>query len=569
MRILDTTTCTIAMIRKRILSAAFGLVVASIIAGGGSPVSTSMLSELAQDEIALKNAGIATDGQALLEYFTRRTPTAEQQALLQKRVAQLGSTAFPLRAQATEELIRAGRPALRYLRETARKSDPEIARRAQYCIGVIEQNTRLGLPAHAARVLVDRNPTGTLDALFAYLPFADEGWVEDEIRHAIKRIALLNGLAVDSIEQELTHPDAKRRGAAAWLFGASHDLRQRAKAAEKLRDEISEVRFLAASALLHAREPVAVPALIDLLTATPPELAWRAEDLLYRVAGERGPSVWLDATVDNSGRKVQAAWESWWKANGSKIDWKSLRLDEQAFGWTLIAENQRPDGSGRLYEANRAGEIRWQTRIQNPIDVQWIPGGRLLVADSRAGQIVEMDIHGSIGWKFTGISPTSVQRLPNGNTVASSYQKIVEINRDGGIVFSYATQGHTYHARKLPNNHYIWIDASGEISEIDNTGKLLAKAKISTSLAWGSIERLRSGRYLVALGGIGKVQEVDMTGKVFWERKVNNPNRAIRLANGNTVVASHGDGCVYEFDADGNERWKHSCAGRPFAALRR
>jgi hypothetical protein len=305
------------------------------------------------------------------------------------------------------------------------------------------------------------------------------------------------------------------------------------------------------------------------LTADPPELAWRAEDLLFRIAGEKGPSVWLDAAQDNNGRKVQSAWDSWWKSNESKIDWKTLQIDEQPVGWTLIAENQRPDSSGRLYETSKSGEIRWQVKIQNPIDVQWLRGGRLLVADSRANQIVELDTRGAIGWKFTGISPTSVQRLANGNTVVSSYQKIVEINRDGVVVFSYTTQGHTYHARKLADNHYIWIDACGEIGEIDAAGKLIAKTRVGAALAWGSIERVRNGHYLVALGGIGKVQEVDMTGRVYWERKVNNPNRAIRLANGNTVVASHGDACVYEFDANGNERWKHTCAGRPFAALRR
>ena len=51
------------------------------------------------------------------------------------------------------------------------------------------------------------------------------------------------------------------------------------------------------------------------------------------------------------------------------------------------------------------------------------------------------------------------------------------------------------HARKLPDGHYVWIDACGEIGEVDEKGKLVAKAKISTGLAWGSIERLRNGGY--------------------------------------------------------------------------
>ncbi len=266
---------------------------------------------------------------------------------------------------------------------------------------------------------------------------------------------------------------------------------------------------------------------------------------------------------------MQAAWRDWWSANQAKIDWSSLRLSEEALGLTLVAENQRPGGGGRLYETSKTGDIRWQVAIQNPIDAHWLPGGRILVADSRASLIYEMDTHGVVGWKHAGISPTSVQRLPNGNTVCSTYQKIIEFTRDGKIIFEFPTQGHTYHARKLPDGHYIWIDAGGEIGEIDQAGKQIAKVKVGSGLAWGSVERLRNGRYLVALGGVSKVQEVDMSGKVFWERAVNNPNRAIRLLNGHTLVASHGDSCVYEFDANGNERWKHTSVGRPFAAHRR
>ncbi|MBI1831856.1 MAG: PQQ-binding-like beta-propeller repeat protein, partial [Planctomycetes bacterium] len=266
---------------------------------------------------------------------------------------------------------------------------------------------------------------------------------------------------------------------------------------------------------------------------------------------------------------VRNAWELWWKYHEAKIDWNTVRLDEETLGLTMIVENQRPDGGSRIYETNASGEIRFQVKIQNPIDAQWLPGGRLLVGDSRAGLIYEMNARGTVGWTHKGVSPTSIQRLPNGNTVISTYQSILEVTRDGRTIFTHSTQGHTYHARKTADGHFIWIDANGEIAEIDHQGKLLAKVKLAGSLAWGSIERLRNGRYLVALGGVGKVQEVDMTGKVFWEKAVSNPNRAVRLANGNTLVASHGDSAVYEFDPAGNQRWKHACVGRPFAAIRR
>lgn len=538
------------------------------VAQGPSAPTTDPL--LTQDELALKAAGIATDGASLLDYFRKRTPSEAEQALLKQRAAQLGSSAFTARTQATDFLIKKGRASLPFLRDIARKADAETARRAQYAIDVIERNTKLSLSANASRVLAERKPVGALETLLAYAPFVDESWVEDEIRQSIKRIAYTDGKALVIVEQALTDKEPKRRAAAAWIAGASTEVRQRKLAIERLRDESSEVRLLAATALLASHEPTAVPALIDLLTTDSSEQAWRAEELLFRLAGEHGPPVWLNPANDNSGRKVQLAWDAWWKVNEAKVDWKSLQLDEQSLGFTLIVENQRPDGGSRIYETNHSGQIRFEVKIRNPIDAQWLPGGRLLVGDSRDSLIYEMDSRGIVGWKHSGIAPTSLQRLPNGNTVASTYQNIIELTREGKIVFKYATQGHTYHARKTPDGHYIWIDACGEIGEVDGDGKVMHKVKVGASLSWGSIERLRNGRFLIALGGgSGMVQEVDMAGKVYWQKAVNNPNRAVRLANGNTLVASHSDAAIYEFDPNGNERWKHACVGRPFAALRR
>jgi hypothetical protein len=557
------------MIRRRSYSLVILAGLVAWLAWAGDPPAQNTSIVLAQDEQALKNAGIATDGPALLEYFRRRTPSVQEQATLRQRAAQLGSSVFSVRVKATDDLIHAGRPALPYLREIARKSDTEPARRAHYAIGVIEQNTRLGLSATASRVLVERKPAGALETLLAHLPFVDEAWVEDEIRQSIERIAYAEGKAVPALEQALGDKEAKRRAAAAWIVGRSNDPKQRQLVVPRLADESSEVRLMAATSLLAAREPACVPTLISLLTAESPELAWRAEDLLFHLAGQNGPPVWLDSANDSNGRNVQGAWETWWQKNQAKFDWNSLHVDDQSLGLTLIVENQRPDGGSRIYETNNTNQVRWQIKITNPIDAQWLPGGQLLVGDSRDSLIYEMDTRGNKAWKHTGIAPTSIQRLPNGNTVVSTYQSIIEFTREGKTVFNYKTQGHTYHARKLLSGHYIWIDACGEIGEVDEKGKLVAKTRLGGGLAWGSIERLRNGRYLVALGGAGKVQEVDMTGKVYWEKSVSNPNRAVRLANGNTLVASHGDQAIYEFDANGNERWKHPCAGRPFAAHRR
>lgn len=555
-----STPCRFAATLVLLLSIA-STTIALLQTGGGNE------SKLTTDEQSLKFAGVSYDSASLLDYFRRRTPSIDDQAKLQKYTQQLGSGIYAVRAKATDELIRAGRIVLPMLREVAETGNAETARRAQYCIQVIEQNTRPALIAIAARVLAERNPEGAAETLFAYLPFADASAVDD-LRQALKRIAYRDGKARPFFESH-AGLDNKRRAAAGWILGASRDAKQRALAVALLRDEALEVRFYAASALLAAREPEAAPVLIALLSSGHAEIAWRAEDLLFRLAGENAPTVWLDLANDNNGGSVREAWNDWWKANHAKINWASLELNDQILGFTLVCENQRADGSGRIYEVNAVGQIRFQTQATNPVDAQHLPGGRILIADSRSSLIYELDARGHVGWKHTGIAPTSVQRLPNGNTVVSTYQSILEITREGKTIFSHTTQGHTYQTRKTSNGNYVWIDACGEITEIDAKGKLIHKVKTGHGLAWGSVERLRNGHYLVALGGVGKVQEIDHEGKVYWEKAVNNPNRATRLPNGNTLVASHGDSCIYEFDPQGHERWRHDCAGRPFVALRR
>ena len=50
-----------------------------------------------------------------------------------------------------------------------------------------------------------------------------------------------------------------------------------------------------------------------------------------------------------------------------------------------------------------------------------LPGGRYLVANRGAGQVVEIDAAGKILWQCNVPEPMSVARLPNGNTLVASY----------------------------------------------------------------------------------------------------------------------------------------------------
>src|SRR5262245_58596997 len=68
-----------------------------------------------QDENLLREARVATDGDGLLNFLLRRTPTDGDRERLQRLIRRLGSEAFAEREQATADLIARGPLALPFL----------------------------------------------------------------------------------------------------------------------------------------------------------------------------------------------------------------------------------------------------------------------------------------------------------------------------------------------------------------------------------------------------------------------------------------------------------------------
>src|SRR5262249_17806642 len=72
--------------------------------------------EVVQAEKTLKDANVATDGPALLRFFRERSLTDADRARLPDAVRRLGDDDFDVREKAAEELLRAGRKALPFLK---------------------------------------------------------------------------------------------------------------------------------------------------------------------------------------------------------------------------------------------------------------------------------------------------------------------------------------------------------------------------------------------------------------------------------------------------------------------
>jgi hypothetical protein len=513
------------------------------------------------DEQVLRAARVQTDDAGLIAFFRRLSLTDAQQLRLEALLRQLGDPAFKVRSRAATEIISVGPAALPFLRRALTDHDLEIARRAQLCIEQIEQQKETGGPlSAAARLVAVRKPVGAATALLAYLPFNEDEGIEEEILSALVLLNEGAGALDPALAGALHDRLAARRSAAAFVLGRSTAAEVRAAVHPLLHDADPKVRLRAAQGLAAGRDPAAVPVLIALLDESRSGVAWRAEELLYRIAGEGAPGGSEDR------KKLHDAWQAWWCAHGRQVDLGRAEQVDQHLGLTLLSEMD----SNKVWEAGPDGKPRWKLdRLQGPMDAQVLPGGRVLVAEYQGQRVTERNLGGKVLWaKPLPSSPIACQRLANGNTFIATHHNLLEVTRDGREVFNRPPGPglFLFGAQKLPNGHVICIANPGVIQELDPaTGKVVKSIRLGRNFGgWCGLEVLPGGRFLVALFGAGKVLELDGTGRTVWECNVAGACHATRLPNGHTLVASMANQRLVEVDREGKAVRETSTDGRPW-----
>jgi hypothetical protein len=204
-------------------------------------------------------------------------------------------------------------------------------------------------------------------------------------------------------------------------------------------------------------------------------------------------------------------------------------------------------GNVSLVDAD--GKILWSMENKAEVhDIQMLANGNILVPTSRT-TVAEIAPDKTIVWSYTAKPKTgysgaieihACQRLDNGNTMVaeSGNQRIVEVNKSGAIVLEIPlTVEH-------PNAHR------------------------DTRM----VRKTAAGTYLVCHEGDGKVREYDNKGKVIWEYTLDLAGRpratghgveghgtevygAVRLANGNIMIAGGNANRVIEVDRAGKTVW--------------
>lgn len=512
-----------------------------------------------------------TDGAAVLAAFRKQTLAPEDLPAVRLLIEKLGDNSFAAREQAGAALVALGHKAVPLLRHAAQGNELEKVRRAEACLAQIaEQHAKL--PLAAARLLALRRPSGAAAALLAYLPFAENEPMTEEIGLALKSLALRDGKPEAVLLQALADPLPLRRGLAAEALALSGSAEALPAVRKLLEDREPSVRLRVAVALTRAQERPAVAVLIRLLTELPGEQLWPVQELLYQLAGDTAPTVpQTDDAQANQQRR--AAWEEWWRKHGESVDLARLAPGTAVHGFTLLLQVDPNNNNGRVVELGRDGKPRWQfDGVQFPVDVQMLANNRVLIAEYNGRRVTERDLKGSVLWKMDNLpgSPVNVQRLRSGNTFIAMENQLLEVNPAGATVFGHAVAGGITAAYKLPSGQIVCLTQQGRCLRLDATGKELKSFPSGRGGGWTSgLDLLPNARILISQPDRKSVAEFDADGKQHWQVSAPGITTATRTPNGHTLVASFDERRVYELDRSGKQVWEHRDNMAVFRARRR
>ena len=214
------------------------------------------------------------------------------------------------------------------------------------------------------------------------------------------------------------------------------------------------------------------------------------------------------------------------------------------------------------------------------------PAYRVLAADK--GHVAIVNAKGEIEWEVENKAEVhDLALLPNGNVLMpTGPTTVVEMTPEKKTVWKYEAkpkEGYKgtveIHAfQRLENgNTMIAESGNGRIVEVDKDGKIIIEVPLTIDKPNAHrdtrmVRKLESGNYLVCHEGDGKVREYDKAGKVVWTYTLELGSRprspghgpeghgtevfgAIRLANGNTMIAGGNNNRVLEVDKDGKTVW--------------
>src|SRR6516165_5712786 len=159
------------------------------LAAGAGPAWGAESPEVNRDEALLRSLGVPTDGPGLLAFFRTRSQELAKPERIAALIQQLGDRSPIVAQKAVGELAAIGPATIPALRQAVKDPDlHQTALLAERCLRSLEEHPG-ELPAAAARLLGQRRPSGTTEALLMFLPLAEDEGVVEEIRLALANVA--------------------------------------------------------------------------------------------------------------------------------------------------------------------------------------------------------------------------------------------------------------------------------------------------------------------------------------------------------------------------------------------
>jgi hypothetical protein len=573
-----------ALITRRFILVAFGLLAATGLAisqqnppAKQPPKQPAQPADADAETVAidlkiLKDVGLANDGPALLEYFRKQTLPMADPKKIESLIRQLGDDDFETREDAFAKLAGFGAAAAAGLKQFEQDKDTELRKRVHDLKKRIELKADPSVQSAAARTIARGKPAGAAEVLLAFLPFAVDPNVVDDVAKTLGTVGVVDGKPDPAVVSALTDKIAVKRGAAAEALVRGKADAQLPAVRGLLKDQDPYVRLRVALALVPRRDKEIVPVLINLLAELRSDAVWPAEEVLVRLAGDKQPVVAL-GNDDASRKAARDAWQKWYEANQDKLDLARLENPDALLGYTVIVHQVFNNVVGKFkggvgYEVaevrNSDKNVRWKFSLNTLIsDVQVVGENRVLIAEYQQGRISERDFKGNEIWsKAVGGNPLSLQRLPNGNIFVVKLNGLVEYDRQRNEVYSFVYQlGQLARGKKLRNGEVAYIANNGNaiFTRMDAKNKVLQTFNVGPiGNIFGNMDVLPNGGVVVPDWKSKRVIEYDKDGREVKSFNTGQwPISAIRLPNGNTLVTTQQPGRVIEFNHTGQEVWSY------------
>lgn len=180
--------------------------------------------------------------------------------------------------------------------------------------------------------------------------------------------------------------------------------------------------------------------------------------------------------------------------------------------------------------------------------------GRTLCSVPGENAVIEIDDRGRETFRVEAKSAYACDLLPDGSRLVGDGRSVIEYDPAGREVWSLPDlPREPMSVRRLDTGNTLvafdGFDDRAGVMEYDRTGELVWKWTSRGQPA--DAVRLSDGNTLVALHGENVVVEIDDSGKEVWRVAVDDPLRTERLADGTTLVVSGDSKRGWIYDQDG------------------